>query len=100
MTTDNVGSNEMQKDTESSPSNWQRGLYMLLFLILFGLGQSVLSVIALFQFFSLVISGKSNTNLAEFGQTLGLWMKAAADYQSCATEDKPFPWADWPQVSP
>jgi hypothetical protein len=75
---------------------WMRGLFMLLFMIAFGLGQTLLWLTGLVQFLWLLFAGESNGVLAKFGSSLSLWLAETARFVSCASNDKPFPWAPWP----
>lgn len=75
---------------------WKRGLLMLVFLICFVIGHTLVNVIAVVQFIWLAVYMERNEALARFGAALGLWLADAARYLSVATEDKPFPWAAWP----
>lgn len=83
-----------------APSIWQRGLFMLVVLFLFGVGQSLLCAAALVQFFWMLFSGKRNDPLAEFGSGLGLWLAKAARFLTAASDEKPFPWTPWAQSTP
>jgi hypothetical protein len=75
---------------------WMRGLFMLLFLFAFGVGQSLLCFLALVQFIWLLSAGEANTRLGRFGKSLSLWLAAVGQFLTCASEEKPVPWADWP----
>ncbi len=84
-------------ETASGPKAWPRGAFMLLFIVLASLAQNLLSVIAVLQFLWLLIARTPNPFLTRFGAALGAWFQATARYQACASEDRPFPFADWPQ---
>jgi hypothetical protein len=86
----------VQTQTYQSSETWKRGLFMLLFALAFAAGQMVLNVIAIVQFIWLLAQHEHNERLAKFGKSLGLWLSETAAFLSCATEDKPFPWRDWP----
>ncbi len=75
---------------------WMRGLFMLLFMIAFGLGQALLWLTGLVQFLWLLFAGESNGALAKFGSSLSVWLAETARFVSCASDNKPFPWAPWP----
>jgi hypothetical protein len=75
---------------------WKRGLFMLLFGIGFSIGQVVLNAIAIVQFVWLLAKRERNENLARFGASLSTWFADASRFQSCASDDKPFPWRPWP----
>ncbi len=75
---------------------WMRGLFMLLFMIAFGVGQVLLSLLALVQFLWLLFAKKPNPFLLRFGKSLASWFSDVTQFLSCASDDKPFPWKDWP----
>lgn len=75
---------------------WIRGLIMLLFMIAFGIAQGLLSLVAIVQFLWLLIGRKENEFLTRFGTSLAKWFSETVQFLSCASEDKPFPWKEWP----
>lgn len=77
---------------------WQRGLMMLLFIVAFGVAQSLLYLIAFIQFFWLLFAQEHNKMLSGFGKSLARWISEISLFLCCATEDKPFPWSSWPKV--
>ncbi|MFT4999755.1 MAG: hypothetical protein ACI861_001658 [Paracoccaceae bacterium] len=74
---------------------WKRGLFMLIFFALFALAETVLVVVAVIQFLWMLFAKEKNEGLADFGQSLGRWLQRVADFQTGATDDKPFPWGKW-----
>ncbi|MGA7325843.1 MAG: DUF4389 domain-containing protein [Rhodomicrobium sp.] len=74
----------------------KRGLFMLLFAIAFGFGQMLLHALVVVQFFWLLFTQERNEQLARFGSSFSVWFSDVARFQSCATDDKPFPWRPWP----
>ena len=74
----------------------KRGLFMLLFAIAFGFAQMVLNVIAIVQFIYLLATREPNAYLTRFGNSLSIWLASVAGFQSCATDEKPFPFRHWP----
>ena len=81
---------------DTSKHTWMRGLFMLVFIVLFELAKVALSLIAILQFFWLLFTKAPNASVRKFGVSLGNWMLEVADFQACATDDKPFPWKPWP----
>jgi hypothetical protein len=75
---------------------WKRGLIMLVFMFAFGVGQSILYLTTVAQFFWLLFAKESNKLLVEFGKSLALWLAHTAKFLCCATDEKPFPWLAWP----
>jgi len=77
---------------------WIRGLIMLLFMIGFWVGQSLLNLLAVVQFIWLLVSHEPNQPLARFGRSLSAWLAEVGQFLSCASEEKPFPWRSWPDA--
>ena len=74
---------------------WMRGLWMLLFAFFFGLAETLLLVIAVVQFFWMLLAGERNGQIAELGRGLALWLADVARFQSGASDARPFPCAKW-----
>jgi hypothetical protein len=70
---------------------WMRGLFMLVFMLAFGVGQSILYLTAVAQFLWLLFANEPNKLLVEFGKSLALWLAQTARFLCCATDEKPFP---------
>ncbi len=77
-------------------STWMRGFYMLIFILLMELAGTVLAVIALIQFIWMLLNGDKNGDLSRFGRGFGRWFREAVAFQTCETDEKPFPWKAWP----
>jgi hypothetical protein len=75
---------------------WIRGLFMLLFMVAFGVAQVLLNLIAVVQFLWLLLAGERNRFLTRFGSSLSKWFSETVRFLSCASDDKPFPWKEWP----
>lgn len=78
---------------------WLRGVFMLLFIIAFTVGQWLLNLLAIVQFVWLVFAREHNQFIAGFGNSLAIWLAEVGRFLTCATEDKPFPWSPWPHLS-
>ena len=83
---------------------WIRGFFMLLFsLLLFALAHSpiriVISAIVLFQFGTMLLVGKPNQRLLDFGYSLAIYAFQIITYLTYNTDKKPFPFSDWPNRS-
>ena len=87
-------------ETKSERVNfWMRGLIMLILVILFGIGQWLLNLVALAQFLWLAFANHPNEVLVGFGRTLANWLAEVARFQSCDTDERPFPWARPPAIA-
>lgn len=74
---------------------WLRGLWMIVLAVLFGIAETVLAVVAVIQFFWMLLAGEKNRFIADFGKDLSTWLAKVALFQTGASEEKPFPWAKW-----
>ena len=86
----------MENETTARSSRWARLIPMIVLIICFGLAEAALYIIALIQFIWVLVNEKPNEQLADFGAALSVWMAQDAKYLSYASEEKPFPWASWP----
>ena len=87
-----------QQGNETSTANniWLRGLFMILFGILYSLAGTVLVVVAVLQFILVLTGNAPNTRLLSFGHSLGSYVQQIVSFQTFNAEEKPFPFSDWP----
>jgi hypothetical protein len=78
--------------------SWKRGLFMLLLALAFGIAQFVLSLLAVAQFLWLLFANEPNQPLLRFGRSLATWFADTARFLACVSDEKPFPWRDWPDA--
>ena len=57
---------------------------------------SVLCAVAVLQLVLAVFAGGSNVRLRGFGHSVGRYLAQVASFESFASEELPFPFADWP----
>ena len=88
---------EGMKDNFKSKSIWIRGLFMLLFTVLYGVAEIVLVVIAVFQFGHALFTGRPNDNATSFGYSVGRYIFDITRFVTFNTDEKPFPFSPWPQ---
>ena len=89
----------MNEDTATGlekRSIWVRGLLMLLMGLAWQLASTVLFFLAIIQFVVVLANDAPNPRLAVFGRNLGRFQSQIANFVSFASEDLPFPFADWP----
>ena len=75
---------------------WLRLLYMILFAIAYSLAELVMVAVVIIQFVFILIAGSANDLLLRLGQNLTRYIADIIRFQTFNTEDKPFPFADWP----
>ncbi len=84
------------KKTDKNPEIFSRIFYTLLFAFISWMTIWVFAFVVLIQFGFLLITGKVNKNLKGFNQEVGLFLYDMIKYLSFQTNDKPFPFRDWP----
>lgn len=90
----------MESETKqyvTEKQTWLRGVYMLLFAVLYSIAEIVVVAVALFQFFALLLTGETNARLVKFGQDLSIYIYHVMQFVTFNREDKPFPFAPWPE---
>ncbi len=88
------------KENIRSRPTWTRGLFMLLFAVIYGLAEIVITAVVVFQFLYVLIAGKSIHNLLLFGQGLSTFVYDIMLYLTYNTEEKPFPFGAWTNDPP
>ncbi len=88
---------EMTAET-SRRDTWIRALYVILFALIYSLTEIVIIAVVLVQFGFVLISGERNQKLLDFGAGLSKFIYQILRYATFHSEDKPFPFSDWPSV--
>jgi len=81
-------------------SIWLRGLHMLLFTIAYNIAEFIIVLIAIYQFFCVLITGRVNEPLLQFGNNLTVYAFDILQFVTFNTEAMPFPIAPWPNEEP
>lgn len=82
----------------TDPKVWIRGLFMLLFALIYSLAEVVVLAVAVFQFGTVLLTGRPNERLLEFGSNLSTYMYEIVLFFTYNTEQKPFPFDAWPSA--
>lgn len=85
----------LQKD-----ETWQRGLYMLFFIFVYGISKFLIIGVMLFQFLTIILSGKINEQLLKFSQNLSTYLYQVTLFLTFNSEQRPFPFSEWPHGTP
>lgn len=75
---------------------WLRGLWMMLMALAYQVASTLLVFVAIIQFVLTLLNDLPNPRLMAFGRSLGRYQGHIANFVSFATEQLPFPFADWP----
>ena len=84
----------------TNPATWIRLGFMLVFTLLLMAGRLVISIIVVVQFALVLVTGHDNENLRNLGQGLGKWISQAFMFLTFNSEEKPFPFDEWPTIDP
>ncbi len=86
---------------ERGRSKWEyllfRILYMILFWLLSRLAWVVVGICAVVQLGFLVVRNQRQADLLGFSVSLVTFARQCGDYLVARTDDKPFPFSDWPR---
>jgi len=89
---------EQLKSNLTSSKHWLRLVYMLLFAVFLQVALAVMWVLVVIQFLFALITGNDNGNLRNFGHSLSRFIFQAIQFLTYNSEEKPFPFADWPEA--
>jgi hypothetical protein len=78
---------------------WLRGLFMLLFVLIYGITEVIITAVVVFQFLFVLFTGNQNQRLREFGAGLSTFIYRVIRYWTYNSEEKPFPFSSWPGSS-
>ena len=84
----------------TNTETWIRFAYMLLFALLLMAARIIVSIVVLVQFVIVLITGADNENLRNLGQGLGKWVYQAIMFLTFNSNNKPFPFDEWPVLDP
>jgi hypothetical protein len=79
-----------------SRSTWLRLLFMILFIVLWGISRLVILAAVILQFFWVLFTGQTNSRLGRFGLSLATYSYQIILYLTYNSEEQPFPFAEWP----
>ena len=91
---ENIKNNLQQRST------WGRGLYMVFFMLCYGLAKFLIAAVILFQFLLVLFTLKENERLLEFGQSLATYMYKILQFLTFNSNVHPYPFDVWPTGEP
>lgn len=87
---------ENLKENVKRRSIWLRLVFMIVLSVAFNVAEVIIFAVVAFQFLASLFSGQANDRLARFGRNLARYLQQIAVYVTFATDEKPFPFAPWP----
>lgn len=85
------------KDNVTSDAFWLKTIYLIGFFVVYRILDLVILVLGAAQWGFRLLTGDVNPMLAQFGDSLGIYIGQIIQYLSGATEEKPYPFQDWPE---
>lgn len=91
---------EKIKQNLQERSTWMRGLYMLFFVLCYGLAKFLIAAVVIFQFLLVLFTLKANERLLEFGQSLATYIYQILEFLTFNSNEHPYPLGAWPEGKP
>jgi hypothetical protein len=87
---------DAMKERLTSRDLWMRALFMILFVIAYGVAELLVTLTVIFQFFTILFTGSANETLLRFGKNLSTYIRQIISFETFNSEDRPWPISDWP----
>ena len=84
------------KENATRRSICLRLVFMIVMGVAYGVAEFVTFVVIVFQFLTSLFTGEPNDQLNRLGRNLARYFQQITVYMTFATEEKPFPFAPWP----
>lgn len=84
------------KQKLTRPSIWLRLVYMIILAIAFNIAEIIIFAVVVFQFFMVLFTRNPNEQFTRFGRNLARYVQQIVAYLTFSSEEKPFPFASWP----
>ena len=83
-----------------SADHWLRFVFMALFVAIAFVASYVVFILIIIQFIFALVSGNSDSRLQAFGSSLSQYIFQMLKFLTYNSEEKPFPFSDWPTAEP
>ena len=88
----------MSKEISHDSDNiWIRGAFILLFAFIYSAAEMVMIAVVVVQFLSIAIKKEKNEKILSFGADLSEFLYQIFRFLSFSSNQRPFPFADWPK---
>lgn len=77
--------------------NWFRLLYCLIFWFMLYFFSIALIILVVVQFFCVFTGTDINTKMRAIGRSIALYFKSCILFVTFNSDEKPFPFSDWPK---
>ena len=91
----------MNETTSDKPikdrSTWMRILFMVLFVVIYGIAETVLTGIVVVQIVFKLVTGDVNERLLTLSKQASTYIYNILLFLTFNSEERPFPFSDWPE---
>lgn len=84
------------KENAKNIEVWTRGLFIVIFGIIFYFLFSLILLLVIFQFLMKLITAELNEQLLDFSDALNKYVSQILLYITFKSEERPFPFSPWP----
>ena len=85
------------KQRLTASDTWMRGLYIVMFTVIFSITEVLLAAVVVFQFLATVFTGETNARLRAFGLSLAAFIYQIVTFMTFNSDERPFPFGPWPE---
>lgn len=85
------------KQRLTATATWIRGLYIVIFAVIFSIAEVVLGAVVVFQFLLTLFTGATNARLRAFGLSLAAFLYQIVAFMTFNSDERPFPFGPWPE---
>ena len=85
------------KNNVKNKDTWLRGLFILIFGVIFYFLYGLIWLLVIFQFVTKVITGGLNSNLEQFSTRMTCYAMQILNYITYQSEERPFPFSPFPE---
>ena len=86
------------KDNAKNIDTWLRGLFILIYGVIFYFLYGLIWLLVIFQFVTKVLTGGLNSNLEQFSTRMTCYAMQILNYITYQSEERPFPFSPFPEV--
>lgn len=92
--------NSELKQRLTASATWLRGLFIIIFAVIYCIAEVLLTAVVVFQFFATLFTGETNARLRHFGLSLAAFIYQIVAFVTFNSDEKPFPFGPWPESLP
>ena len=88
------------KQRLTAGDTWMRGLFIVIFAVIYSITDILLTAVVVFQFLATLFTGETNARLRAFGLSLAAYIYQIIAFMTFNSDEKPFPFNPWPEGRP